>query len=279
MTKKAVVLYAPAIHQGYINFLTTNSHDLYLLDLDLVHEIPRLDRDIRALSADIVQASISSLDLVPTVKVLKKENIPKLLDTYIDFILPDEDVSHHFVEEYLTGKQVTFVDTFLRWDRQASIQQSEVGVNRVISSTAFDKEKMTHAFAEASKSPDWWRQVGACISTTEGKELIAHNSPLPSHDYTLNAFGDPRSNFDAGVSIELSKVIHAESNAIASAAKSGIALNGASIYTTTFPCPPCAKLIATAGISKVYYQQGYSLLDAEDILKSQGIEIVLVKAD
>jgi hypothetical protein len=36
-------------------------------------------------------------------------------------------------------------------------------------------------------------------------------------------------------------------------------------------------LLAEAGIKKVYYQKGYSLLDAEEILKAYGVEIVLVQ--
>ena len=60
-------------------------------------------------------------------------------------------------------------------------------------------------------------------------------------------------------------------------AKRGIALEGASIYVTTFPCPVCAKSVALSGIKKVYYSKGYSLLDAEDILRAYGVEIVLVK--
>ncbi|HLN18769.1 MAG TPA: deaminase, partial [Patescibacteria group bacterium] len=61
------------------------------------------------------------------------------------------------------------------------------------------------------------------------------------------------------------------------AAKDGISLNNTNLYVTTFPCPTCAKLIAEAGIKKVYYESGYSLSDAEDILKNAGIEIILVK--
>ena len=63
-------------------------------------------------------------------------------------------------------------------------------------------------------------------------------------------FGDPRSNFDAGKNIELSKFIHAEASLIAQAAKQGAKLEGASIYVTTFPCPVCARLVATAGLRK-----------------------------
>lgn len=45
--------------------------------------------------------------------------------------------------------------------------------------------------------------------------------------------------------------IHAEQNAIAWAAREGIAVKGGSMYSTMFPCQPCAKLIVQAGIVRV----------------------------
>ena len=136
---------------------------------------------------------------------------------------------------------------------------------------------MGAAFREAEKSPDWWRQIGA-IALKDGKILLTgFNKPVPSKDYTLGPFGDPRSNFDAGIGFEISKAIHAEAGVIATAARRGLPLEGASLYITTFPCPVCAKSIAASGIKRVYYSKGYSLLDAEDVLRAAGVEIVLVK--
>ena len=52
---------------------------------------------------------------------------------------------------------------------------------------------------------------------------------------------------------------------------------GSSVYVTTFPCINCARLLAEAGVKKVYYRDGYSRLDAETILKDKKVEIVLVQ--
>ena len=71
--------------------------------------------------------------------------------------------------------------------------------------------------------------------------------------------------------------MHAEAAVIAEAAKKGIATQGCDVYATTFPCPTCAKLIAAAGIKKLYYQDGYALLDGENVLKSAGVKIIKVK--
>ncbi|MCY3412294.1 MAG: dCMP deaminase family protein [Candidatus Heimdallarchaeota archaeon] len=53
------------------------------------------------------------------------------------------------------------------------------------------------------------------------------------------------------------RTIHAEANAIIQAAKHGVRLEGASIYVTASPCFNCFKLIANAGIKKIYYLEFY----------------------
>lgn len=53
------------------------------------------------------------------------------------------------------------------------------------------------------------------------------------------------------------RTIHAEANAIAQAAKFGIDVDGAVLYTNTFPCWICFKLIASAGIARVVYDAEY----------------------
>lgn len=57
--------------------------------------------------------------------------------------------------------------------------------------------------------------------------------------------------------------IHAEANAVAMAAKKGIPVEGAAIYMTLYPCYQCAKLIASAGIKKVYYEYEYKSPDSQ----------------
>ena len=51
--------------------------------------------------------------------------------------------------------------------------------------------------------------------------------------------------------------IHAEANAIIQAAKNGVAIDKAEIYTTASPCWNCFKLIANSGIKEIYYGEFY----------------------
>ena len=73
-------------------------------------------------------------------------------------------------------------------------------------------------------------------------------------------------------------VTHAEANAIVSAVES---LRGCHLYCTLYPCNECAKLIITAGIKRVYYQdiREWKAHAISKILFSQsGIETVLLKS-
>lgn len=236
-----------------------------------------MERDIRALTPAEARVMLAGLKIFERIVVLNKQALGDLQNEILPIILPDEDVNRHFAEAYLPDKKVEFVSVFLRWDKQISTKEFEVAPDRVISRDAADRDMMGKAAAAAAHSPDWWRQIGA-VAVKDGKILLAaYNKPVPSKDYTLGPFGDPRSNFDAGERFELAKTIHAEAAVIAEAARRGIRLAGAALYATTFPCPVCAKSIAAAGIKRVYYSKGYSLLDAEDVLRAHGVEIVLVK--
>jgi dCMP deaminase len=274
----ATVSYIPALHKGYLDFFKKYPGTLYILGPDFVLAAPRMDRDIRALAPEEIKSLVEGLKLFSKIVVLDKNNLSELLDDPAPIVTPDEEVNRLFADEHLKDKSVQFVSVFLRWDRQISTTEFQVVPGRVISEDTFDKEIMASAFEESKKSPDWWRQIGAILVRDKKPVLIAHNTALPS-EYTLNALGDPRSNFDAGEKqyLGLGKFIHGEANVIAQAAKQGIPTDGASIYVTTFPCPACAKLIAIAGIKEVYYSKGYSMLDAEDILKAFDIKITLVK--
>lgn len=276
----ATVSYIPALHKGYFDLFKKYPGALYILGSDFMKEAPRLERDIRALAPEEIRKLLQGSGLFTKIVVINKDNLNELIAETASLVMPEDEVNRKFAETYLPGRAIEFVPTFLRWDRKISTTEFEVPPDRVISEDEFAREILAKAAADAQKSSDWWRQVGAVL-VKDGKVLfMRHNVALPS-DYTPNAFGDPRSNFDAGEAQykDLGKFIHAEAGIIAEAAKNGISVEGSSLYVTTFPCPACAKSVAIAGIKEVYYSKGYSLLDAEDILRSFAIKIIMVKPD
>lgn len=65
--------------------------------------------------------------------------------------------------------------------------------------------------------------------------------------------------------IEFQRGVHAEMSAIVSAAQRGVALAGATLYTTTFPCHICAKHIVGSGLGRSVYIEPYPKSWAEEL--------------
>ncbi len=73
--------------------------------------------------------------------------------------------------------------------------------------------------------------------------------------------------------------IHAETNAILQAAKNGVMINGGELFITASPCWNCFKMLANAGIKKVYYGEFYRDERIFDVAKRLGIELISIPVD
>jgi len=71
--------------------------------------------------------------------------------------------------------------------------------------------------------------------------------------------------------------IHAEANALIQAAKNGVSIDSASLYTTASPCWNCFKMIANSGIRKVCYGEFYRDRRVFQIAKRLGISLRLLR--
>lgn len=69
---------------------------------------------------------------------------------------------------------------------------------------------------------------------------------------------------------------HAEANAIAFAARNGVALDGAVLYTTMAPCLACAMLIVNAGITRVIYGVAYRDTGGVGLLESADVAVTSI---
>lgn len=67
--------------------------------------------------------------------------------------------------------------------------------------------------------------------------------------------------------------MHAEANAIAWAARHGVALLGSDMFTTWSPCVKCSQLIINAGIQRVCYAQDYRVHEGRNLLQIAGIAL------
>jgi len=68
--------------------------------------------------------------------------------------------------------------------------------------------------------------------------------------------------------------VHAEANAILQAAMNGVRIEGGEIYTTASPCWGCFKLIANAGIRRIYYGEFYRDERSRQVAARIGIDLV-----
>jgi dCMP deaminase len=276
-TERVAVAYVPVLHDGYRRFLESHARGgrLFIVGAELHTEYRPLAKDIRALSAELTARAIGAWDLCAEVAVLDERGARELAASAPRITMPAEDVSYQLAERFFERCEVRFDTVFLRWDKTRTAQLLRPLPQRAVSPSDAFAELALAAEEAAAASVDWWRQVGAAIRLAGGEVRASTNAHNP-HPLSAYAAGDPRANFYKGVGLELSTATHAEARLIAQAARDGRATRGAVLYVTDFPCPPCAKLIAAAGIAKLYFREGYAVLDGQDVLEDAGVEVVRV---
>jgi dCMP deaminase len=113
------------------------------------------------------------------------------------------------------------------------------------------------------------KQIGAVIVPKRGIALIGYNG-APSglaHCLDVGCLIGP----DGGCI----RTQHAEANAIAWAAREGVALDRATMYTTISPCLACAKMIINAGIKWVFYLEQYRDEHPLQYLQDAGVTVAI----
>lgn len=65
--------------------------------------------------------------------------------------------------------------------------------------------------------------------------------------------------------IEFGRTVHAEMDAISTAARRGVSVGGCTLYSTTFPCHLCARHVVSSGISRVVYIEPYEKSVANEL--------------
>ncbi len=275
---KILVAYIPVLHNGYLTLFRNHPEvkRLCLFGDDVIAEFAHLDRDIRRIDPKLMKKAIEAWNIFDSVEILTQEKIKELAQAKTPLVVSDDDLTQELITKYFSNNPVEKDTIFLRWDKKTSIAEGAVNPDGKVSSEEFDKKMIAACKEEGKKSKDWWRRIGVIVMK-DGKIIHERHNEYVPVDQIANVEGDPRGNFKSGVHLESSLGFHAEAGAVAWAAKEGISLRGAVVYTDTFPCPPCAKQLAYAGISKLYYRTGYKVLDAERILKSQGVEVIFVE--
>lgn len=283
---KAIILYMPVIHQGYIDFLARNTEEdvltrIHLLGESVTSQRRSIQKDLRALGSfkvanfldDYYREARKSLGDI----IEEETDLHRLLKGFDRVIMPNEDVCRDFASRIPKGIEVIFDNTFLRWESDNVKARLPVESANIVEPTDFQSELIRRLREEAKKSPDQYRTVAAAAFVGERVLCLKHNAVVPDPAYYFYE-GDPRSQLNKGKGVDLGLTIHAEADVIANAASAHRwGLYGASMITTDFPCPPCAKLIAYSGIKELYFLDGYAMLDGERVLLENGVEIFQIK--
>jgi len=121
------------------------------------------------------------------------------------------------------------------------------------------------------------RQVGAVI-VKDNRILATGYNGAPKGLKHCGEIGCLRArlNIPSGERHELCRGLHAEQNAIIQAAVFGVAIEGATIYTTLSPCVLCTKMIINSGIKRIVMRENYNDKLAMDMLSESGIEILVL---
>jgi deoxycytidylate deaminase len=79
----------------------------------------------------------------------------------------------------------------------------------------------------------------------------------------------PLSETRVGDILEFGRVAHAEMAAICTAARRGVAIKGSTMFSTTYPCHECARLIIASGIKRVVYVDPYPKSQVPEMYRHQ----------
>lgn len=140
-----------------------------------------------------------------------------------------------------------------------------------MSRPSWDEYFLAIARVVATRAPCVRRQVGAVLVSVD-KAILAtgYNGPprgAPHRDETTCV----RVGLPSGERADVVCCAHAEANAIAQAARHGVAVAGSTLYVTTSPCAWCARSIVNAGVVRVVAAEGYGDSAAAQVFAESAI--------
>jgi dCMP deaminase len=138
---------------------------------------------------------------------------------------------------------------------------------------SWDEYFMSIAEQVSGRSTCMRRQTGAVL--VKDKRILAtgyNGTPagLP-HCEAVGCLREQRG-IASGENHELCRGIHAEQNAVIQAARYGIPIEGATIYSTHQPCVLCAKILINAGVVDIAFRDPYPDPLSGELLAAAGVD-------
>lgn len=144
-----------------------------------------------------------------------------------------------------------------------------------MSRPTWDRYFMEIALLVSTRSTCMRRKVGAVLVKDRRILATGYNGP-PSGLAHCEEVGCLRQimGIPSGERHEICRGLHAEQNAIIQAALHGVSIKGAKLYTTTFPCIICSKMLINAGIREIVYREGYPDELSASLLREAGMSLI-----
>ena len=139
---------------------------------------------------------------------------------------------------------------------------------------------MSLAVAMAARSNCRKRAVGAIITSERRIIAAGYNGTIMGFTNCFDG-GCPRCNSDApsGTLLDQCICVHAEQNALLSAAQLNNGVKGGECWVTTEPCLDCTKSLIQAKVASTYYLQPYPLTGGSQTLRDDMRRHALDKRD
>jgi dCMP deaminase len=127
-----------------------------------------------------------------------------------------------------------------------------------------------------------------CDRGRSGALIVSQNNTILTTGYVGSPPGQPHcddvghlmktvTDEDGNQSSHCMRTLHAEENAILQAAKDGIKIEKATIYTKMTPCYNCAMRIVRVGIKKVVAQKRYHAdKSSMELFKNADVEVKII---
>jgi len=148
--------------------------------------------------------------------------------------------------------------------------------DKTLKRPTWDTYFMNIAHVVASRATCLKRQVGALIVKDEQILATGYNGAPRGMKHGTEV-GCLRDQLDvpSGTHHELCRGLHAEQNAIIQAARSGVNVEGGTLYCTYMPCVICSKMIINSGIKRIVFNGYYPDELAVQMLNESKIDVSL----
>lgn len=148
---------------------------------------------------------------------------------------------------------------------------------------SLDEEMILIAQVVAERSTCLRGNVGALIVQDRRIVATGYNGALPGQPHCTDVGCDggvnnPGATFENGewpteFPHGCTRAMHAETNAVAFAARHGISCDGGTLYCTHATCLNCARTLVAAGIIEVMYLNPYRLTEGIELLDQCNIKV------